>query len=129
MVAKPSLYGPSGRPLWWDRVLYGSLVELPWARRRPIMRAVKAGVVVVDSVDAAVIARFADWLARRLVVWAAVCATAVAVCAAELAVDGLQFPELYGIAGIVWIAASVRRVKRCRRVRAQALAALPAPNG
>jgi hypothetical protein len=100
MVAKPNRSGPSGRPPLWDRMIYGPLLELPWAQRLPIIRAVKAGVIIVDPGEAPLIARFAHWQTRRFVVLAAVGAVVAAFCAAELLVDGLRFPEFYGIAGI-----------------------------
>jgi len=109
-------------------MVYGPLLALPWAQRVPIIRAVKAGVIIVDPVQAPLIARFAHWQTRRFVVLAAVGAVVAALCAAELLVDGPRFPEFYGIAGIVGSAAGIFRVQRCRRVRTQALAASPAPN-
>ena len=68
-------------------MFYGPLLELPWARRQPIMRAVKAGSIVEDPGDAPYAARFAHRQARRFLIAAVVCAAVTALTIAELLVD------------------------------------------
>ncbi len=115
MARVPSRREAEQAPLW-DRLVYGPLLELPWARRLPIMRAVKAESIVADPGDAPSVVRFAHRQARRFLIAAVTCAAVTALTVAELLVDGLRFAEIYGIAGILCSATSILAMRRARRV-------------
>jgi len=102
-------------------LVYGPLLELPWARRQPIMRAVRAGSIVEDPRDAPYAARFAHRQARRFLTAAVVGAAVAALTIAELLVDGLRVGESYGPAGILCSGISIVAFRRVRRVETQAL--------
>ncbi len=109
------------RAVLWDRLFYGPLLELPWARRQPIMRAVRAGTIIDDPGDAPYAARFARLRARRFLIAAVVCAAVTALTIADLLVYGVRFGEIYGPAGILCSGISTVAFRRARRVETQAL--------
>jgi hypothetical protein len=106
----------------WDRLAYGPLLDLPWARRLPIIRAVKAGGTVQNPGDAPYAARYAHRQVRRFRIAALACAALIALTIADLVVDGLQFQEIYGLAAIICGATSTYAGSRARRAETRALA-------
>lgn len=127
MAREPHPQEAERAPLW-DRIVYGPLLELPWARRLPIMRAVKAGRVVADPRDAPSAVRFARRQARRFLIVTVVCAAVTALTVAELLVDGLRLAEIYGVAGIVCSGTCIVVVRRARRAETQALSVAAGQN-
>ena len=86
------------------------------------MRAVKAGGTVEDPGDAPYATRFAHRQALLFLIVAVACAAVTVLAVVDLLVDGLQSPEIYGVAGVVGGATFIFRVRRARRAETLALA-------